>query len=188
MTKLEYFEKNGFSETGKTYVVVGEDSYSIKDWLKEQGCKYNPFLKWHSAQTFKLPKDFQWVVFDFDDIMTWNEEEEDAIYLETAKNTIEKSINLVTPPSKSEYLGAVGERLRNLTAILSSRRTFNGIYGLTYIYTFYRGNDCLVWFSQVELNIPDGSVVDLTGTVKAHEEFRGVHTTKINRCIVKEIA
>ena len=45
MTKAEYFEKNGFNEDGYTYCVVGEDTYSIKDHLKEMGGKYNPTLK-----------------------------------------------------------------------------------------------------------------------------------------------
>ena len=136
MTKAEYFEKNGFNEDGYTYCVVGEDTYSIKDHLKEMGGKYNPTLKWHLPTQIVLGEDFKFVPIKFDDIMTWNEED-GAIYLADAEMKVKKALKSALPPSKSEYVGKVGERLRNLTAVLKSSHGFMGAYGWTYIYTFY---------------------------------------------------
>jgi hypothetical protein len=45
----------------------------------------------------------------------------------------------------------------------------------------------LVWFTAKDLDLEKGAVVDLTGTVKKHEEFRGVKTTQLSRCIIKEV-
>lgn len=187
MNKIEFFEKNGFSAEGITYMIIGEGTYAIKEWLKEQGCKFSPVLKWHSAKTFKLPEGFQWIVFKFEDIMEWVEEEENGYYLESAVSKVQVAINSTLPPSKSEYLGAVGERLRNLTVILKSIRSFNGRFGLTYVYAFQRGEDVLTWFTQKDLELEEGLTVDLTGTIKAHTEYKNEKQTQLSRCIVKVV-
>ena len=187
MSKKEWLEKNGFdSDTEYTYCVVGEDTYAIKDHLKEMGGKYNPLLKWHLPSQISLGDEFKFVPIKFSDIMYWDKED-GAVYLPDAEMKIKRALKSVMPPSKSEYVGTVGERLRNITAVLKSSHGFMGAYGWTYIYTFYSGDSCLVWFSQKELNIANGTVVDLTGTVKKHEEYREVKTTNLSRCIVKEI-
>lgn len=187
MDKKEYFEKNGFNEDGYTYCVVGEDTYAIKEHLKEMGGKFNPMLKWHLPTQIPLGEDFKFVPIKFDDIMSWDDED-GALYYSDAEIKVTRALKSVLPPSKSEYMGAVGDRLRNLTAVLKSAHGFNGAYGWTYIYSFYVGDNCLVWFSQKEIDIPNGTVVDLTGTVKEHSEYREVKTTKLTRCIVKAIA
>lgn len=187
MTREEWLAKNGFNADGQTFSVFGEDTYAIKDWLKEQGCVFSPVLKWHIAEKFELPEGFQWVEFQFDKLYDWNDELENAFFFESAAAEVDSIFQRLLPPSKSEYMGEMKERLRNLTAVFKSRRAYNGNYGVTNIYTFYHGDNCLVWFSTVEIGISTGTVVDLTGTVVKHEEFRGVKTTKINRCIVKEV-
>lgn len=55
------------------------------------------------------------------------------------------------------------------------------------IYTFMDGDNELVWFTAKELNFEKGDVLDLTGTIKKHEEFRGTKTTQLSRCILKKI-
>jgi hypothetical protein len=84
-------------------------------------------------------------------------------------------------------VGYVGERLRNLTAIYKSTRGFMGNYGWTNIHTFQIGEDVLVWFTAKDLDLERGQAVDLTGTVKKHEEFREVKTTQLSRCIIKAV-
>ena len=49
------------------------------------------------------------------------------------------------------------------------------------------GENVLVWFTSVDLDFEKGQAVDLTGTIKKHEEFRGVKTTQLSRCIIKTI-
>lgn len=187
MTKAEWLEKNGFDpNTGYTYCVVGEDTYSIKDHLKEIGGKYNPTLKWHLPTQIPLGEDFKFVPIKFDDIMDWDDED-GAMYFSDAEIKITRALKAALPPSKSEYIGNIGDRLRNLTAVLKSAHGFNSAFGFTYIYSFYINDSCLVWFTQKDLGLANGTIVDLTGTVKAHEEYREVKTTKLSRCIVKEV-
>ena len=169
LTKEKWLEKYGFSPEGLTYVIYGDDTYAIKDWLKEQGCKFNPTLKWHSPHPISLPDGY-------------------GFFKDDANKLVDKKIALAQGPSLSEYVGEVGERLRNLTAIYKSTRGFMGNYGWTNIHTFQCGEDILVWFTSAECSLERGTVVDLTGTVKKHEEFRGVKTTQLSRCKIKEVA
>lgn len=187
MTRAEWYEKNGFNADGQTYVVWGDDTYAIKDWLKEQGCKFSPILKWHAAEPLDLPVGYGMFGVMFDDVAEWDEHYQNGYYTESAKGFIDRKIAELMGPSLSEFVGEVGERLRNYTAVFKSTRGFMGNYGWTNIHTFQIGDDILVWFTAKDCSLEKGTVVDLTGTVKKHEEFRGVKTTQLSRCIIKEV-
>lgn len=183
----EWFEKNGFNEAGLTYCVFGDDTYAIKDKLKEMGCKYSPILKWHSPIPLDVPVGYGMFGVQFNDILQWDYKTNNAFYLESAKAYIDRKFAEAEGPSLSEYVGQIGDRLRNITAVYKSCRGFAGRYGWTNIYTFTVGDDVLVWFTATSLNIEPGTTVDLTGTVKCHEEFRGVKTTQLSRCKVVKV-
>lgn len=187
MTKEKWLEWNGFSTDGFTYCAIGDNTFAIKDWLKENGFKFNPTLKWHSPQPVDMPEGYGLLTLAFDDIAKWDDTYKEAYYFEKTKAIVNKAFKEAAGPSLSEYVGEVGQRLRNMTAIYESTRGFAGVYGWTNIHTFKVGEDVLVWFTTVELTADVGATVDLTGTVKKHEEFRGIKTTQLSRCIVKEV-
>jgi hypothetical protein len=187
MTKAEWLTKNGFNENGLTWCVFGDDTYAIKDKLKEWGCKFSPLLKWHSANPIDIPIGYGMFSISFDTIAQWDEENETICYYEKAKEIVDRQFREAEGPSLSEYVGTPGERLRNLTAIYKSTRGFSGKYGWTNIHTFEVGDNILVWFTQCDVDLERGQAVDLTATVKKHEEFRGVKTTQLSRCIIKPI-
>lgn len=187
MNKEKWLEQYGFSPEGLTYVIYGDDTYAIKDWLKEQGCKFDHILKWHAAAPLTLPDGYGTVCVSFEEVAKWSDTYKNGVFLDTAKDLVEKKIALIEGPSLSEYVGEVGERLRNLTAIYKSSRGFMGNYGWTNIHTFQVGEDILVWFTANDCLLEKGAIVDLTGTVKKHEEFRGVKTTHLSRCKIKEV-
>ena len=187
-TKEQWLEFNGFSADGFTYCVIGDNTFAIKDWLKENGYKFNPTLKWHGPQPLELPEGYGHLTLSFDDIAVWDSTYHDVNYYEKTKAIVDKAFKDAAGPSLSEFVGEVGLRLRNLTAIYESTRGFSGAYGWTNIHTFKIGEDVLVWFTTKDLDLELGATVDLTGTVKKHEEFRGVKTTQLSRCIIKEVA
>ena len=187
MSRKNWLEKNGFNADEITYIIAGEDTYAIKDWLKEQGCKFNTTLKLHSPIELDLPEGYTLIPVAFDDIAEYDNDCKEVYYYEKAKAAIERKIREAAGPSLSEYIGEVGDRLRHITAIFKSTRGFAGAYGWTNIHTFQRGEDILVWFTACDIELEYGTVVDLSGTIVRHEEFRGVKTTKINRCIIKKV-
>jgi hypothetical protein len=185
--KAEWLTKNCFDADGFTYCVCGDDTYAIKDKLKELGCRFDPILKWHCNKIIELPEGYTLLPIDFDEIMKWEPQLKNAFYLEEAKATVEKKMRELAGPSLSQYVGEVGERLRNITAVYKSRRGFEGAYGWTNIFTFESEANVLVWFTSTDLDLEVGQTVDLSGTVKKHEEFRGVKTTQLSRCKITVI-
>lgn len=188
MTKLEWFKKNGFDKEGNTWCIFGEDTYSIKNHLKELGCKFSPLLLWHSSQPLDLPVGYGVFELSIQQIATWDEKENNMIYFEKAKEIVNRKFKEAEGPSLSEYIGNIGDRLRDQTAIYKSTRGFSGKYGWTNIHTFEINNNILVWFTSISLdNLERGQAVLLTGSIKKHETFREVKTTHLTRCRVKPI-
>jgi hypothetical protein len=84
----------------------------------------------------------------------------------------------------SEHQGKVGERL-DLKGLRITRLSMSeGQFGWTYIYGFLdsKGNQ-YTWFASKNIGEVD-KVVDLRGTVKKHDEFRGVKQTVLTRCTI----
>lgn len=89
----------------------------------------------------------------------------------------------------SEHVGKVKER-REFTATLTGVTSFEGMYGLTWVFTFTEaGGSVIVWMGSsnpdvggVALSDRRGEVLTFKGTIKAHDVFRNVKQTKVQRC------
>lgn len=89
----------------------------------------------------------------------------------------------------SEYVGKVKER-REFTATLTGVTSFEGYYGVTWVFTFTEAcGNVIVWLGSsnpdvggVALSDRRGEVLTFKGTIKAHDVFRGVKQTKVQRC------
>ena len=186
MTKVEWLKQNGFDENGVTYCVFGDNTFAIKEELKELGCKFSPILKWHAGMPLDVPEGYGMIAINFNEVMQWSEEKEKAFFFDSAQSILDQRILDLEGPNLSEYVGVVGERLRNRLVILKSIRGCNTAYGYSNIYTFIEGENELVWFTAKELEFEKGDELDLTGTVKKHETYRGVRLTHLSRCIIKK--
>lgn len=184
--KKEWLLKNGFSEEGFTWCVFGDNTYAIKEQLKQLGFKYNSLLKWHSPTETKPPENYTLIKVNFNDIATWYPLQKAAEFMETAEATIKSLTEKHIQPT-GEYIGTIGERLRNLPVQLKEVKGFDGNYGYTYLYIFDYNNLKILWLTQKNLQIAAGSQVFLTGTVKKHELYKGTKFTYCNRCIVTPI-
>ena len=186
MTKTEWLAVNGFSEYGVTYLVLG-NSYPIKDKLKDAGFKFSPLLRWHSDdRSFELPEGCEYRELHYEEIFIWNEEENITFMKEGAREKIDLIFN---PPveSNSVYVGEIGERLRNILVEIRNITGFDSAFGYKWVYTFEdeKGN-LYSWFTTSQQSVSIGMKVILTGTVKAHVEYKGAETTQLNRCRIEE--
>ena len=174
------------------YVVAGCNTYDIKDELKEQGAKYYSGINWFFTTTDVNPvKGFLFPV-KIDDILYWNEYGDGPWFLENGldnmKNRIAELIaQMNRAESKSEHIGEVGQRLRNMKATFVSAKFFEGQWGGTFIYTFKVNDNVFTWFTQKMLELDENEEIDLTGTVKSHTEYNGVLQTQLSRCIIKKV-
>ena len=187
--KHEVALKLGFDENEKIYLVYGDDTYAIKDKLKEMGAHFDPTFKWYFSEKVAVPAGYKLCEISFDEIYTYNPRAKWAQFKEDAKMTVARKIAELKGPSTSVfYPGAEKERIRNITAKVDSIRGFEGVYGYTFVYTFVSENYVFVWMtSKSNLDISIGETVDLTGTIKKFDEYMGVKQTHLSRCLIKKM-
>ena len=188
--KHEVALKLGFGEDEKAYLVYGDDTFAIKDKLKELGARFDPTLKWFFSKEVELPEGYKLCAMSFDELYNYNPQGKWAEFKEDAKAIVSRRIAELKGPSTSVYYpGAEKERIRNITAKVDSIRGFEGMYGYTSVYTFTSGDYVFVWMtSKCDLGLAVGETVDLTGTIKKFDEYMGIRNTYLTRCLIKVIS
>jgi hypothetical protein len=85
------------------------------------------------------------------------------------------------------YVGTVGKR-EDLRLTVLGCHTFEGYYGMTYLYRFAdpEGN-AVVWFASSEQDLVQGASYKVKATVKRHEEYKGQPQTQVNRLTVQPL-
>lgn len=187
--KHEVALKLGFGEDEKAYLVYGDDTFAIKDELKELGARFDPTLKWFFSHAVDLPEGYNLCEMSFDELYDYNPQTKWAQFKEDAKNIVTRRLAELKGPSTSKfYPAAEKERIRNITAKVINIRGFEGAYGYTSVYTFASEDYIFVWMtSKCDLGLAVGDVVDLTGTIKNFDEYMGVKNTYLTRCSIKKV-
>lgn len=187
----KWLKHNGFSEDGKTWIVIG-NTWPIKDELKAAGAKFNGLLGWHFDHD---PEAWPCFTVTTDDVCYtslygtyfW------AAYCDIAD--LIKDLQAKHAPKKdtaSEHIGTVGEKLE-VSAKFVKAFTFTThytYYGETnFIYKFVDADDnILTWKTTCLLDLEEGAVYQVKGKVKEHGEYRGEKQTMLTRCNVKPLA
>lgn len=174
----KWFERNGFNSSKETYLIYG-DTFSVKDFLKENGCKFSRELKWHCAAPIEMPDGCAFTKVSFDKLFSWPQGTWEPTFI--GKDFVEKLAHRSI--GTSEFVGEEKERLRNLSCTLTEAKFIDSLSCFSYTFN-YNGN-LLSWLTEKVLEFEEGAQVDLTGTVKAHKVFSGNCVTQLNRCIVK---
>ena len=170
------------------WLVTGENTYAVKDKLKELGYKYKPEFGWYCTHLVDIPVNYGIVGIPFDEVCQWNPLTKKISIKENAKEIADAAKAEAMPKSNSEFIGEVKQRLRDLHVILTGCRTIETYYGISLVYTFKMDDNILTWFCSgkgIDPDIEVGEAVLLTGTVKDHKIYNGVKQTYLNRCVVK---
>ena len=182
-------EEAGYEvECPQIFVVIGENTYAVKDELKELGCKYKPEFGWYCTHAVDVPVNYGMVGIPFDQVCEWNPVAKKIFIKDGAKEIADAAKNEAAPKSNSEFIGDIKQRLRDMEVVYTNCRTIESYYGVSLVYTFKLGDNVLTWFCSgkgIDPDIEIGETVLLTGTVKDHKEYNGVKQTYLNRCIVK---
>ena len=175
-------------EDPQVYVIGGANTFAIKDWLKENGFKFNSELNWYCMQPKEVPAPYKLAPIPFSSCFEWNCYFKKFNLKEGVKELADAARNSLYPKSNSEWMGDIKERLRNIEVTYVSSRDIESYYGLSILYTFKAGENILVWFCSgkgLPQDIEVGDSFLLTGTVKDHKEYNGVKQTVLTRCSVK---
>lgn len=186
--KAEVAKKLGFGDDLCAYSVYGDDTFVIKDKLKEMGARFSPAMKWYFANEVELPEGYFLCKVSFDEVFEYKPLAKRADYREDAQEIVNKKIAELKGPSTSEFYPAPeNTRIRNITTKVSKISGFAGIYGYTYVYTFTSKNYIFVWMTTSQQQCSVGDLVDLTGTIKKFDEYMGEKNTHLNRCKIVKV-
>lgn len=190
--KIEILEKMGYDvDNPKVYIVVGDNTYNVKEELKERGGRYNPVFNWYFTKETEVPEGYALAAIPMEDVYEWFPMVKRFDLKDNAKQIVDQVKESLLPPSASEYVGDIKERIRDMKVTLTGARAIESYYGTSVLFTFKAGENILVWFTSCPPDA-DKAVVGheylLTFTVKDHNIYQGVKQTKINRCIFKEVA
>lgn len=84
--------------------------------------------------------------------------------------------------NKSQFIGNIGDKIE-FTAAPELLYSADSQFGVIYCYKFKMNEDEIVWKTSKYLE-PDAEIV-IKGTIKRHNEFRGVKQTEVTRCRIK---
>lgn len=189
LNEKEALEKFGYDSSEPfVYIVVGENTYAIKDQLKDAGARFKPELGWYFSAKIEIPEGYNLVPIPFHDVFYWNAIAKKFSLKEQARDVADAAAKPFLPESPSEYIGEIKQRLRDLAVIVISAREIEGYYGTSTIYTFKKDENVLVWITGTSQDIKIGDHILLTGTVKDHKEYKGIKQTSLTRCIIKKEA
>ena len=82
------------------------------------------------------------------------------------------------------YAGDPGTKIKAVKVKIKSVRTFEGMYGTTTLYSMIDdANRVYVWYSSRNFDhVKTGTTQTVSGTIKAHKEYKGVPQTVVTRC------
>ena len=160
------------------YRVVG-NTYSIKDELKEAGCKFNPAVGWYRSTPVDGHRCQR---------LTEKDVLADSPFIEwKSKGEVEFAWaeNLEKVESKSEWQGEIGSRIE-IKVTVNKAIPCSNAYGSSNLYTMTdEDGNIYKWFTAKVLT--EGQTYHFRATVKDHSEYKGEKQTVITRAmIVKE--
>lgn len=180
--------KEKYNESGDGfYIVALDNTYSIKEELKLAGAKFNgSMLKWYFLEPHI---DYPTLHIPFSDLV---QENEHGVLLEN-EDTFNNIRTLKFNPVTSEYYGKIGDKIdlilhlqRKFTIHFESSGYHMPSYKDVYIFIDKDGNE-FKWLTTAEVEAEEGHSYKVTGTIKAHEEYRSVKQTILKRCKVREV-
>ena len=186
--RAKWLEENCFNENLTTFVYFPSDSFQVKDSLKDAGFRFSKNLLWHIAN---IPEGYEDKVVEIAldqvaEIGAWGE----GFYRPGARTFVDDILKNCRPieESTSEWLFEEKERFYDYAVVLKSVRGMETRFGYTQLVKFEDANgNILQWWTAVEIKAEVGDQVLLTGTVKAHDEYKGVKSTTVTRCKIKAV-
>ena len=184
--RAKWLEENGFNENFTTFVYFPADSFEVKDNLKDAGFKFNRSLLWHIAN---IPEGYEDKVVEITldqvaEIGAWGE----GFYRSDARTFVDDMLKNCRPAeeSTSEWLFEEKERFYDYVVVLKSVRGMETRYGYTTLIKFEdEYGNILDWWTSTDVKAEVGDRVLLTGTVKSHNEYKGIKSTTVTRCRLK---
>lgn len=189
--KNDWYAKNGFDESGYTYLIIGGNTYPIKDMLKARGAKYNKYLGWHSSTEYTdLPYPFVAFKIHFNDVYNWSDAACNAVETSAGAKLINNAVALYKKQqeknSTGTYYGEIGGRYTKVKTSFIEVRDCSTRGDLLFMYKFKTEDGCILcWFTTAFYfyDFQPEEALYVSFGVKNHEVARATNekTTYITR-------
>lgn len=165
--KAKWIAENGFNENGITYVYYLNDSYNVKETLKDEGFRFNSTLLWHCPT---IPVGYEDKVIeikmsDWVEFSAWGE----GHYIIGAKEEVDAAMRDARRMNAcpSEWIGEPKDKIYGLSATLTDIHNYNSKYGVSSIVRFEtEPGNIIKWFTSTVVDIEVGSKVLVSATIK----------------------
>ena len=184
--KKKWLSKNGFNENETTWIITG-DSYSIKDELKENNFIYDSVLRWHKATKDENYAD-RLIEVKLSDIAEWSAWGQ-AHFTSEAKKFIDNLLAETQPQVDSNWIGEVGEKIKDIKVQLTRKYSFETKYGFSTCFNFAdEDGNVLVWFTSTIQDIEQGQWLKIKyATIKKLDTYKDVKQTILTRAKLADL-
>ena len=187
--KEKWLKDNGFNENLETYVYFLDNSYEIKETLKDDGFRFNKVLYWHTPELKEeySDKTIKVALDEIAEISAWGT----GYYKENAKDYIEKKMFDARGEKEGEWLGDPAldvDKKITVIATLVDIVEVSTRFGMTQLVKFVDelGNS-INWWTSVEIKYEVGTKLSITGTIKGFDRYKNKKITVMKRCKLSEV-
>lgn len=164
--------KNGY------ITIFKGDTYSCKEWFKENGARYTKFWGWSFSSEVEVPADLPAGVeamrLDWEVVGEGEELKNDDL--------VKAAVEAMTyEPDMSEYQGEVGQRLE-IEVTVEKAIHLDGYYGPSTMHIMRDANGNAYVWTTASKSWEEGSEKRIRGTIKDHKTYRNVKQTVLTRC------
>ena len=181
-TNAEFLERRGFNIGGYAFAIL-DAKYEEREELKQAGCRYTSALGWYSANDIEGRETMKILADDAFDKNGCGEYTFEQYMLDAIKaEKITRENAKAYAEKENAFYGQDGEKV-SLTLTYTGSAHFDTCYGTTYVHNFEneKGN-AFVWKTGNGINSNRGDAVTISGTIKEHNEYRGIKQTVLTRC------
>ena len=177
----------GFGEQGFIWVFKG-DTYSCLDWFRWAPTRYARCWGWYLPSDLEMPTPLPEGITPVK--LPWSAVcDSTGESLKDEKEVEKIASTYIYDAGTSEWIGKIGDRVRDIEVICTRATEVVGLYGVSTIYIFVdtNGNN-IMWTTTSHQDIEEESRYKLTGTIKSLDIYRGQKQTIMTRCKAERIS
>ena len=168
----------GFGEAGYITIFKG-NTQQYDDWFNVSPARYHCTWGWYLPSNehvpSALPVGIEPVRLEWTEVST-----NDSLNPQTAIKTVVEA--KLYEPSKSEYVGKIGERIEVELTVTNAVTIDKGNYGPSTFYVMTDANENVYTWQTAAKNCEKGTTHKIKGTIKDHKLYKNEKQTVLTRC------
>lgn len=173
----------GFVDNGISLILGNTNE--LTDWLSRINARYNKLFGWYLPGICGEPIEPipEGITFK---VLTWPQISINNKYLRPDQEIVELVSSIKYGTSPSQFVGEIGSRITANLHIIKVVK-LNTRYGETNLHIMEDPDQNIYTWITNSRNLVEDQTYTITGTIKAHETYKGQKRNVITRCQVQEL-